>query len=115
VQLQHLYKQPSTARGDRCLIVTIAPQGKHRVWVVAPFGTLADGEEEFVTAVQQQVPVPGGIREPIMFAITYWLGPDGAAPPQRAGPPPVTMPDELAVLRRAGTIDELLQDFWVSE
>ena len=116
--LRTMYTHVPQATGDRALIVTIGTGGRHRVWIVAPFGTLQPEEELFITERQRDLSAPNGVKRPVMFAITFRVGQSQHTLPAQTDPPPVVLPEELVRLQQertgtsGGTIDELLTFIW---
>lgn len=113
--LQILYGKVSDAAGDRALFVTLGTAGRHHVWIVALSGTLEPDEEAFVAEHQDRLRAPTGVTQPVMFAVTFRVGPQA---PAGTRPPAIKLPDELLRLKLertgtiGGTIDEYLNLFW---
>jgi hypothetical protein len=73
-RIPELYDGMPTATGGRALIVALAPNAQHRVWMSnLETGDVSPEEAAFVSQVEAELEAPGGIRAPIMFAVTYWL------------------------------------------
>ena len=109
----------NTMVGERALVYSLAPGGRHATWIVS-----LDGSDTSVEAANLQVHadgvrIPQTIRGPILMAISFWAGPT-AVPHHTVGNKYPPLPRELIDLahRMAAigrvTVDQVMDEYWRS-
>ncbi len=103
--------------GERALVISLAPGGRQSKWVVALDGSDTSDEAAALEIHSAGLRVPSGVRAPILFSISFWVGPTPVdAYGVGKGYPP--LPEELRILgeqlstETGVSIDTVVDVYW---